>query len=58
MGKGEDSVEFFERREQEEREAAAKATSEVARNIHLKLAAEYASKAEEKRGKPSLGSVA
>ena len=52
------SVEYFEKRESEEREAAARAESEVARKIHLDLADEYAARVSDMRGYPSLDNEA
>lgn len=51
----EGSIEYFERREKEEREAAEQASSEAARKIHLALADEYAAHISDKRkGRPGL----
>jgi len=47
------SVAYFERREAEEREAASRARSEVARKIHLDLAEQYAARAREIMGDPA-----
>jgi len=47
------SVAYFERREAEEREAASRAQSEVARKIHLDLAEQYAARAREIMGDPA-----
>ena len=44
------SVRYFEKREAEEREAASRAQSEVARKIHLDLAEQYAARAREMKG--------
>jgi len=44
------SVAYFERREAEEREAASRARSEVARKIHLDLAEQYAARARDIMG--------
>jgi hypothetical protein len=51
-------VEYFEKREAEEREAAARAESDVAREIHLDLAEEYAARVREMKGYPSLDNKA
>jgi len=47
------SVAYFERREAEEREAASRARSEVARKIHLDLAEQYAARARDIMGDPA-----
>jgi len=47
------SVAYFERREAEEREAASRARSEVARKIHLDLAEQYAARARQIMGDPA-----
>jgi len=47
------SVAYFERREAEEREAASRARSEVARKIHLDLADQYAARARDIMGDPA-----
>jgi len=47
------SVAYFEKREAEEREAASRARSEVARKIHLDLAEQYAARAREITGDPA-----
>ena len=52
------SAEYFEKREGEEREAAARAHSEVARKIHLDLAEEYAARARDMAGSPALDNKA
>ena len=52
------SVEYFEKREAEEREAAARAESEVARKIHLDLAEEYAARVREMKSFAPFGNKA
>ena len=52
------SADYFEKREAEERAAAARAESEVARQIHLDLAEEYAARAREMKGDTSLDNKA
>lgn len=52
------SADYFEKREAEERVAAARAKSEVARQIHLDLAEEYAAKAREMKGDASVDNKA
>lgn len=52
------SVQYFEKREAEEREAAARAQSEIARRIHLDLAEEYAARARDRASYPSLDNEA
>jgi hypothetical protein len=52
------SVGYLEKREAEEREAAARAESEVARKIHLDLAEEYAARARDITGSRSLDNKA
>jgi len=47
------SVAYFERRDAEEREAASRARSEVARKIHLDLAEQYAARARQIMGDPA-----
>jgi hypothetical protein len=47
------SVRYFEKREAEERDAASRAQSEVARKIHLDLAEQYAARAREMNGDPA-----
>ena len=56
--KDQNSAQYFEKREAEEREAAARAESDVARKIHLDLAEEYAAKARDMKGYPPLGNQA
>lgn len=46
---------YWEQREAEERDAALHASTDVARDIHLQLAAKYAARAKAKRGRPTLG---
>lgn len=48
------SAQYFAKREAEEREAAARAESEVARRIHLDLADEYAARARDMEDYPTL----
>lgn len=50
----EQSSEYFRNREQEELDAAAQASSDEARKIHLALAEGYAERARERRGKAKL----
>ena len=52
------SAEYFEKREAEERKAAARAETEVARRIHLDLADEYAARARDMETYPSLDNKA
>lgn len=53
-----ESLEYFERREAEEREAASRAADDEARQIHLELADQYAAKAAEQRSTTTAGATA
>jgi hypothetical protein len=52
-----DSIEYFERRAEEERTAASAARSAAARKAHLEMADRYAASAKARRGRPTSRSA-